>query len=320
MARTCGAPRRKPRRAWQADACGVRTRASTVGTRAESAGQVQDDKQQDQDDPDDPEHDHPPARPPGGWFAAWIRAEFIASVGVGRRASHAGVLSVGWSCELVETPAVLSRHFVAVKSSCLVVDVLYAETVPKLWTETIEAHRRAVRDAALDTTAALVAEHGLASVTMSQIAEETGIGRATLYKYFPDVEAILVAWHERQVSAHLLHLAAVRDQAGDPGQQLAAVFEAYALLHHDLLVAHGTELAAVLHRGEHVVQAQRQLSHFIGSLLAAAAATGDVRDDIAPNELAIYCLHALTAANTLPSKAAVHRLVKVTLAGVAPNA
>ncbi|MGI9077433.1 MAG: TetR/AcrR family transcriptional regulator, partial [Gemmatimonadaceae bacterium] len=55
--------------------------------------------------------------------------------------------------------------------------------MPKLWNETIEAHRRAVRDATLNATAALVAEHGLASVTMSQIARETGIGRATLYKY-----------------------------------------------------------------------------------------------------------------------------------------
>lgn len=34
-------------------------------------------------------------------------------------------------------------------------------------------------------------------MTMSRIAEEIGIGRATLYKYFPDVEAILLAWHER---------------------------------------------------------------------------------------------------------------------------
>jgi len=75
--------------------------------------------------------------------------------------------------------------------------------MPKLWDETIEAHRRAVRDATLDTAAALVAERGLRAVTMSQIAEETGIGRATLYKYFPDVEAILVAWHERHISAHL---------------------------------------------------------------------------------------------------------------------
>jgi AcrR family transcriptional regulator len=53
--------------------------------------------------------------------------------------------------------------------------------VPKLWTDTVDEHRRAVRDATLDATARLVAEHGLASVTMSKIATETGIGRATLY-------------------------------------------------------------------------------------------------------------------------------------------
>lgn len=65
--------------------------------------------------------------------------------------------------------------------------------MPKLWNETIEAHRHTVREAILNTTAELVTEHGLLSVTMSQIAEKTGIGRATLYKYFPDVEAILHA-------------------------------------------------------------------------------------------------------------------------------
>jgi AcrR family transcriptional regulator len=46
---------------------------------------------------------------------------------------------------------------------------------------------------------------------MSQIAAEaSGIGRATLYKYFPDVESILRAWHERQVGAHLHQLHAAR--------------------------------------------------------------------------------------------------------------
>src|SRR5687767_5873493 len=90
--------------------------------------------------------------------------------------------------------------------------VAYTGLVPKLWNDTIEAHRREVRDAILETTAALVAKLGLASVTMSQIAEETGIGRATLYKYFSDVEAILVAWHERQITNHLQYLAEVRDQ------------------------------------------------------------------------------------------------------------
>jgi len=191
--------------------------------------------------------------------------------------------------------------------------VTYTPVVPKLWTETIEAHRRAVRDATLDTTAALVAEHGLRSVTMSQIAEETGVGRATLYKYFPDVEAILVAWHERQVTGHVEQLAEVRDRPGDPGERLEAVLEAYALICHE---HHGTELAALLHRGEHVVRAHHQLSDLISSLLAEGAETGALRDDVAPDELAGYCLHALTAASSLPSKAAVRRLVTVTMAGL----
>ena len=189
--------------------------------------------------------------------------------------------------------------------------------VPNLWNETIEVHRRAVRDATLDTAAALVAEHGLASVTMSKIAEETGIGRATLYKYFPDVEAILVAWHERQVTGHLEHLIAIRDQAGDADERLETVLEAFALISHQ---RHGTELAALLHRGEHVVRAQQRLSDLIRDLLIEGAATGDLRDDVAPDELASYCLHALTAASSLPSKAAVRRLVTVTLAGLRPRA
>jgi AcrR family transcriptional regulator len=191
--------------------------------------------------------------------------------------------------------------------------------VPRLWNDTIEAHRRAVRDATLDTTAALVAEHGLASVTMSQIAEKTGIGRATLYKYFPDVEAILAAWHDRQVSGHLTQLADVRDQAGDPSQRLAAVLEAYALIHYELRDAHGTEIAALLHRREHVAHAQQHLRGFVRELISEAARAGEVRDDIAPEELATYCIHSLTAAGAVPSKAAVRRLVAVTLAGLAPG-
>jgi hypothetical protein len=136
--------------------------------------------------------------------------------------------------------------------------------VPKLWNETIEAHRAAVREATLDTAAALVAEHGLRSVTMSQIAEQTGIGRATLYKYFPDVEAFL-------------------------------------------------------HRDGQVARAEQQLRDMIQALLTEATTTGDVRDDVAPSELASYCLHALTAAGSLPSKTAVRRLVAVTLAGLRPT-
>jgi AcrR family transcriptional regulator len=190
--------------------------------------------------------------------------------------------------------------------------------VPKLWNQTIEAHRQAVRDATLDATAALVAEHGLRSVTMSQIAETTGVGRATLYKYFPDIEAILFAWHEREISGHLEQLAAARDQAGDPRERLEAVLEAYALISHESHGHHDAEFAALLHRDEHVARAEEQLRNMVRDLLAVAATTGHVRDDVGSDELASYCLHALAAARSLRSTAAVRRLVTVTLAGLRP--
>ena len=192
--------------------------------------------------------------------------------------------------------------------------------MPRLWNETMEAHRAAVHDAILDATATLVAEQGLRSVTMSQIAEKAGIGRATLYKYFSDIEAILLAWHERQITAHLEHLAKVREQAGDASERLEAVLEAYALISHERFSHEhpGPELAALLHRGVHVTGAQQQVHDMIRDLLTEAAEAGDVRDDIAPDELASYCIHAITAAGSLPSKAAVRRLVTVTLTGLHP--
>jgi AcrR family transcriptional regulator len=187
--------------------------------------------------------------------------------------------------------------------------------VPKLWTDTIEAHRNEVRDAIVETTAALVAEHGVRSVTMLQIAQKTGIGRATLYKYFPDVEAILVAWHERHVRAHLEQLGALQHGRGSAWTRLQAVLETYALIQHE---HHGTELAVLLHRGEHVARAQQHLSAMIRDLLKECASAGEVRKDVAADELASYCVHALGAASTLRSRPAVRRLVAVTLAGLRP--
>jgi len=189
--------------------------------------------------------------------------------------------------------------------------------MPKLWNETIDAHRRDVQVAILEATAALVSAQGLQSVTMSQIAEKVGIGRATLYKYFSDVESILVTWHKRHISAHLEHLAEVRDQAGNASERVEAVLEAFALISFE---RRDTNLAALLHRGEHVAHAERHLSNMIRELLAEAQKSGAIRNDVSAGELAAYCLHALAAASSLPSKAAVRRLVGVTLAGLQPPA
>lgn len=188
--------------------------------------------------------------------------------------------------------------------------------VPRLWTDTIEEHRSAVRDATLDATAELIAEHGLRGVTMSRIAQHTGIGRATLYKYFADVDAILLAWHERQIREHLDQLTQLRDADQDPDTRLRLVLERYALLQHKQEPHAGSDIAAQLHRSEHVAHAHSQLQRLIRELIADAAAGGSVRADPSPDELANYCLHALAGATRLRSAAAVHRLLDLTLAGL----
>ena len=148
---------------------------------------------------------------------------------------------------------------------------------------------------------------------MSEIADKTGVGRATLYKYFPDVESILRAWHERHISGHVERLTALRDQPAPAIKRLEAVLDAFATIQHE---SHDSELAALLHRGEHVAHAEHHLKGLLRGLITEAASAGQVRDDVPPEELASYCLHALTAAGRLPSRPAVRRLVTTVLSGL----
>jgi AcrR family transcriptional regulator len=182
--------------------------------------------------------------------------------------------------------------------------------VPRLWTDTLDEHRQAVRDATLDATAALVTERGLYGVTMSEVATRTGIGRATLYKYFPDVQSILIAWHERTIATHLRQLTALADADGQPLQRLTAVLEAYAAIEH----AHGDHpLAPLVHGGGHHARGREALMQLLAELIAQCAANGEVRADIPADELAGYSVHALGAAAEASSVATV---VSLTLAAL----
>ena len=201
----------------------------------------------------------------------------------------------------------------------LIADTHKLDNMPKLWSETIETHRKDVTDAIIECAAAQVVKHGLRAVTMSQIAEDVGIGRATLYKYFPDVEAILVAWHKRHVISHLDQLAVLGERPGDARERIATVLEAYALIRYEVAHQnHGADLTMLVHSGEHIVGSENRLRILVGDLLNEGIRGGLVRNDVAPGELVAYCLSALGAASTLPSKAAVGRLVAVTLAGLSP--
>ena len=188
--------------------------------------------------------------------------------------------------------------------------------MPRLWNDTIEAHRHDVRNAILDAAGSLANEHGVLAATMSRIAEQAGIGRATLYKYFPDAEAVLHAWHERHVVEHLEQLNELASGDGTTDQRLEATLMAYARICHFRARHGGADVGALVHQDSAVTDAERLLKKLFDDLLAECQAAGGVRDDISAPELAAYCLHALSAAGSLPSEAATKRLVSITLSGL----
>lgn len=187
--------------------------------------------------------------------------------------------------------------------------------MPKLWNDTVEEHREAVKQATIAATAALIGEHGLSDVTMAQIAKNAGIGRSTLYKYYPDVDAILADWHKREVGAHLNQIERMVGEAPDPASALRLTIRSYALNLHR---GHGSAIAAALHHGPHADAAKHHLVNLTASTIAEGTKRGLLRNDVPAWELAAFCVHACEAARHLPSKEAVTRLAELILQVLKP--
>lgn len=186
--------------------------------------------------------------------------------------------------------------------------------MPRIWSDTIKEHRQEVHDAVLDAAGTLAFEVGLAGVTMSAVAEKTGIGRATLYKYFPSVDAILQAWHARMLGHHLVQLRKVVASEATPIGRLRVVARTYAT-NLQRAARHG-DIGAALHATSHALAAEGELTTFLSGLIADAAHEKAVRTDVRPDELALYCLNALAAARATTSGPQLVRLVEVVMAGL----
>jgi AcrR family transcriptional regulator len=211
-----------------------------------------------------------------------------------------------------------SRQYVTSNSNCKPRGRSYPRRMPRLWTDTVESHRQEVREAILDAAGELVASRGLLAVSMSQLAETAGIGRATLYKYFADVEQVLTAWHARQVAGHLAQLTALAEGPGEPAIRLRSALEAYGRICRQRARHGGDAMTAALHHSRKVQQSERQLRDLLASLVAEAVAAAVVRSDVPARELASFCVHALTAGADIKSAPAVETLVDLVWAGLSP--
>jgi AcrR family transcriptional regulator len=172
----------------------------------------------------------------------------------------------------------------------------------------------------VQATGQLVAERGLKGVSMSAIAQLAGIGRATLYRYYPDVDAILNAWHEDQVTGHVERLLAISEQAGPAIERLRRVLAAYAESRQHSSHEDAADLVASLHASQTVHHHLEQLTRVVEGLIETAARDGDARGDVPPAELATFALAAMSSAAHSKSKNAISRLLAVTFDALSPRA
>jgi hypothetical protein len=130
---------------------------------------------------------------------------------------------------------------------------------------------------------------------------------------------MLLGRHDH-VENHLRQLTALRDQAEEPAEALRALLTAYARICQRRQRRGDEELTAVLHRDPEVAGLQHRLHALVSDTISAAIGSGAVRQDVPAEELADYSLHALAAAATASSEAALNRVVDLVWAGLAAPA
>jgi AcrR family transcriptional regulator len=188
--------------------------------------------------------------------------------------------------------------------------------VPKLWESTVEGHRDAVRAAIARATGELAHRHGVTGLTMSAIARQSGISRATLYRYASDTAEAVDLWRTQEIDEHLQQLQSVADQT-PPERRLNAVLERYAV---NLQHAHGDVGVLIPHHGPAVTDAKSTVSTLLRELISAGTARGEVRTDIPVEELVLFAMTSLEAAAQLPSRQAAVRLAQLVEQSLRPVA
>lgn len=157
----------------------------------------------------------------------------------------------------------------------------------------------AATDRIVDATFALVAEHGLGAVTMTQVAERAGVARQTLYNHFSDVEQIIVTGIEQYAQTGLAHLVDLLEATGtaEAKLELLARYTVAAGNHghgvEDLRSALSPEARA------HLDRHQSDFRTLVVSIITSGMADGSFDAALDPDRHAVLVQGLLLSASDL---------------------
>jgi AcrR family transcriptional regulator len=148
-------------------------------------------------------------------------------------------------------------------------------------------------DRIIAATLQLIAEDGLGSLTMMQIAEAAGVARQTLYNHYPDIDSIVadaLGRHNRESIEMLEAAMRVVDRPGDKLEQLVRhSVSVGAHAHHAPGIEHGLSAGARATLREY----DDALDGRIRGVLEDGKESGSFRADLSPDVDAVLIRHML---------------------------
>jgi AcrR family transcriptional regulator len=176
------------------------------------------------------------------------------------------------------------------------------------WPESRQDHRARQAEDIAAAALSLLVEGGASALTMAALATAAGISRPTLYRYYRDVDAVLLGVAELVASHDEAFGAQVAD-LDDPAAQLDHIVTSIARAGN-----HGRDLGAALPRlaRERIAQHEASVEGLLVDVLEAGVGAGMFRHDIRPDADAPLILGLATAAGPDGTDRAVdlvHRLV-----------
>ena len=177
----------------------------------------------------------------------------------------------------------------------------------------LRADARRNIDSLLEAAKAVFGASGV-DAPAKEIADRAGVGVGTLYRHFPRRSDLVTAVFQREIDA-CAEAAPVLAGEHEPGPALVGWIDRYTEF-----LATKRGLAGALHSGDPAFDALPgyflgHLGPALGSLLDAAAAAGEIRADIRPEEL----LHAIAQlCQPVPGEGAAHsrRMVALLIDGL----
>lgn len=168
--------------------------------------------------------------------------------------------------------------------------------MPRITAATVAEHRAQVRQRLLDAWGRLLAERSHEDVTLADLAAASGVGRTAIYNYFPDKDAVLLAYVTNQIEAFLTDLRPELDAAGTASERLRIFIRHHLVDFATRPLPAGPPLSAVVGDKAYAVLSRHTspLQDVLQEVIEGGVAGGEFRapDPAAAAAMAIACIGA----------------------------